>query len=436
MAQIVSPKLEEPPLPDDEQRKSDPSPEKATVAPKDEAAAPQEAAEDKFRIEAIAERVASMGEESEIDRIAREEEQKLNLRKKGKKGKKGLEAAASKRLSKIGEVKVKRPSAASDAVMSSDADPLLERTARLTKWIKEHRQTFGGVVAVARLGVGGFLGYTYWQTKHEADASAILAQAFADEHGHVSDKSDDDDDDAKARQLYPTFKTIDLRRDAAIAKYKEVESKFAGTGAAILARLAEAGLLLDKGDAKGATAAYEEVKASPLAQADGEVRGRALEGIGFADEILAQSDAPGRDKHLDDALAAFKQLEQVDMKGFKELGQYHQARVLQAKGDKAKAIELLKDVQKRVAEPGSEHPFSYLEYVVEDRLRALDPTALPPKPKATSGMGGMGGPGGHGGAPGDVDMNDPQIQELIRQLQQQGQGGGGGLPAPPPGGPK
>jgi hypothetical protein len=131
--------------------------------------------------------------------------------------------------------------------MSSDADPLLERTARLTKWIKEHRQTFGGVVAVALLGVGGFLGYTYWQTKHEADASAILAQAFADEHGHVSDKSDDDDDDAKARQLYPTFKTIDLRRDAAIAKYKEVESKFAGTGAAILARLAEAGLLLDKG---------------------------------------------------------------------------------------------------------------------------------------------------------------------------------------------
>src|ERR1019366_2609194 len=208
-----------------------------------------------------------------------------NLRKKGKKGKKGLEAPASKRLSKIGEVTVKRPSAASDVVTSSDADPLLERAARLTKWIKEHRQTFGGVVAVALLGVGGFLGYTYWQGKHEADASAVLAQAFADEHGHVSDK-DDDDDEAKARQLYPTFKTGDARRDAAIAKYKEVESKFSGTGAAILARLAEAGLLLDKGDAKGAIAAYGEVKASPLAQADAEVRGRALEGIGFADELL------------------------------------------------------------------------------------------------------------------------------------------------------
>jgi hypothetical protein len=416
-------------LPDDENPKSDPPPE-----PTEEVAA-----EDKFRPEAIAERVASMGEETDLDRIAREEEKKLSERKKGKKGKKGgLEAAASKRLSKIGEVKVKRPSLASDAAgFSADADPLLERTARLTKWIKEHRQTFGGVVAVAVLGLGGALGYTYWQGKHEADASAVLAQAFADERGYVSDK--DDDDEAAARRLYPTFKTADARRDAAIARYKEVQSKFAGTGAAILAHLAEAGLLLDKGDAKGAIAAYEEVKASPLAQADGEVRGRALEGIGFADELLAQSDAAGRDGHLDAALASFKQLADVDMKGFKELGQYHQARVLQAKGDKAKAIELLKDVQKRVAEPGSEHPFSYLEYVVEDRLRALDPTALPPKPKASRGAGGPGGPGG----PGDVDMNDPQIQELLRQLQQQqgGAGGGGGpmpmpMPAPPPGGPK
>src|SRR6185437_8323742 len=117
----------------------------------------------------------------------------------------------------------------------------------------------------------------------------------------------------------------------------------------ILARLAEASLLLDAGDAKGASAAYEDVKASALGQADGEVRGRALEGLGFA-----------------------------------ELGKYHQARVALAKGDKAKAIELLKDVQKQVSEPGESHPFSYLQFVVEDRLRELDPTALPPK--AAAGM--------------------------------------------------
>ena len=127
---------------------------------------------------------------------------------------------------------------------------------------------------------------------------------------------------------------------------------------------------------------------------------------------LAQNDAAAADKHLDDALAAYKQLEQLDVGGFKELGMYHQARVLQAKGDKQKAIELLKDVHKRVTEPGEKHPFSYLEFVVEDRLRALDPTALPPKaPK-------MGGPGGN------IDMSNPEIQELLKKLQQQGPKGG------------
>jgi hypothetical protein len=112
------------------------------------------------------------------------------------------------------------------------------------------------------------------------------------------------------------------------------------------------------------------------------------------------------------------------MKGFKELGMYHEARVLETKGDKAKAVELLKDVYKRVTEPGENHPFSYLEFVVEDRLRQLDPSALPPKASK------MGGPGGN------VDMSDPQIQELIRQLQQQAQQKGGAPPLPPPGAPQ
>jgi hypothetical protein len=419
-------------VPDDEQKHDETKPEEAPAAdaPEKQAEAPakdEAKAKAGFRPEDIAARVASMGEETELDRIAREEEGKLLERKKGKKGKKGLDAAASKRLAKIGEVKVKRPSSAVADAVAPEADPLLERAARLTKWIKGHRQTFGGIVAVALLGVGGALGYVYWQNKHDADASALLAQAYADEHGHVSDKEDEDDDETKARQLYPTFKSAAARRDAALAKYRQVQSKFSGTGAAILARLGEAGLLLDAGDAKGAIAAYDDVKASALAQADAEVRGRAFEGIGFAHELLATTDEAGKDKHLDDAIAAFKLLEQVDMKGFKELGQYHQARVLQAKGDKAKAVELLKDVQKRVSEPGESHPYAYLEAVVEDRLRALDPTALPPKaPKMT-------GPGSAGGG---LDMNDPQIQQLLKQLQQQQQQSGGGAPPPPPAPPK
>jgi hypothetical protein len=392
-------------VPDDEQKPDEKQPE---------GGAPPEEAAEKFRPEAIAARVDSLGEETELDRIAREEEKKLLERKKQTKGKRGLEAAASKRLAKIGEGTVKRPRAVADAV-APEADPLIERARHAGQWIKENRQTFGTIVTVGLLAVGGALGWIYWQDKRQADASAMLAQAFADERGHVSTKADEDEDDTKSKAvMYPTFGSTAERRDAALAKYRDVQSKYPGTGAAFLARLSEGGLLLDTGDAKGALAAYGEVKGSPLAQADLEVRGRAFEGMGFADELLAQSDAAAADKHLDDALAAYKQLEQVDFKGFKELGMYHQSRVLQAKGDKEKAIELLKDVHKRVTEPGEKHPFSYLEFVVEDRLRALDPTALPPKaPKLP------GGPGGN-----NIDMNSPEVQEILRKLQQQGPKGG------------
>lgn len=404
-------------MPDDDQ-KHDPT----DLPPSEAVGEPSEPAQDRFAPDAIAARVDQIGVETEVERQAREEEQKLLERKKQqKKSKRGLEAAASKRLARIGDVQVKRPSAASDAYVP-EADALFGRARDARQWIAKHQGLFGVFVGVAVVGLGSALGWTYWQGKRNADASAMLAQAFADEHGHVSDKEDDDDQEgAHPPQLYPTFKSTADRRSAALAKYRDVASSYPGTGAAILARLSEAGILLDQGDAKGALADYDDVKGSPLALADAEVRGRALEGEGFADELLAESDVAGRAKHLDDALAAFKALEQVDLGGFKELGMYHQARVLQAKDDKARAIELLKDVYKRTTEPGENHRFSYLEFVVEDRLRALDPGALPPKaPKKSPSFD----PGSN------ADMSNPQMQDLIRRLQQQQKGGAPALPVP------
>jgi hypothetical protein len=91
--------------------------------------------------------------------------------------------------------------------------------------------------------------------------------------------------------------------------------------------------------------------------------------------------------------------------------------VLQAKGDKDKAKELLKTVRERVTKPGENHPFPYLEEVATDRLRALDPQAAPPKQ-----AGAMQGPGGS-------KMSEAQIRELIEKLKAgQPPGGGGGDP--------
>jgi hypothetical protein len=417
-------------LTDDEPKHEETQPEGATPAEPVEPAGGGDA----FNPEAIAARVDRLGGESDVERLARDEEAKLHERKA--KQKSPLESAASKRLAKIGEGKVKRPSALVEG-MAPEGDPLVRRAAAAGSWVQEHQQTFGAVVVVALLGAAGFAGYTYWQEKRNGDASVVLAEALDDDLGHISDKADDDDD-TKAKPLYPTFKTAAERRDAALAKYRDVESKYAGTGAAILARLGEASLLLDSGDAKTARADYEEVSASALAKADAEVRGRALEGVGFADEALALSDAAGKAGHLDDALATYKKLTDVDVVGFKELGQYHQARVLEAQGDKAKAIELLKDVQKRVSEPGEEDRFLYLKFVVEDRLRDLDPSALPPKTKEPPAGGKGPGVGVAGGAANKVDMNDPQIKKILEQLRAKGAAGGappvvpGQAPAPSP----
>lgn len=101
---------------------------------------------------------------------------------------------------------------------------------------------------------------------------------------------------------------------------------------------------------------------------------------------------------------------------------YHQARVLELKGDKDKAKELLKSLHERLAKPGENHPFPYLEQVADDRLRALDPSALPAK-----SSGAMAGPGG------SPKMNDAQMKALIEQLKRQQAGKEpGDVPGMPP----
>jgi hypothetical protein len=372
--------------------------------------------EDAMSPEAIAKRVAALGGDDEVERLAREEEVKLAERRaragggKGKKG--GLEAAASKRLQKIGaKAPPKRVAFAADAEVFGGAGPL-------GRWFRANQKAVSAASAVALIAVAGGASYFWWTQRAEASASADITKAVDDEEGRIGDPAKDDDE-TQVKDPRPVFKTAAERRDAALAKYKDVEAKYKGTGAAYLARLEEASLLLDKPDLEGAIAAFSDASQSPLAAADAEVKGRALEGLGFAYEAKAAAAPAEKDKWLDQAAQEFRALENTDVKGFKELGMYHQARVAEAKGDKEKAIQLLKSLHERLSPAGETHPFVYLEAVADDRLRQLDPSAIPAKSKA-------------GQAPGGGKMSGEQIQQLIEQLKQRGgAGGGGGAPTPP-----
>lgn len=373
--------------------------------------------EDAASPEAIARRVAALGDDDETERFARDEEIKLAERKRKQKTKKkggGLEAAATKKLAKIGAKAVVRRSVAT----AVEADPLVERAAKFSDWAKKNQVAVGILAGAAvLLGIGAGA-YAYVQKQHETQASIDLAKAMDDEHGRIGDP-DKDDDEGHPHDPRPVFKTTEDRREAALRAYREVASKFKGTGAGILARLAEGSILLDKHDVNGAVGAFDEVKDSPLAKADAEVHGRALEGLGFAYELKAETEQ-GDAAHgsLDSADKAFRELENTDVLGFEELGIYHQARVVEKQGDKAKAIELLKKLHERLAKPGDTHAFAYLEAVADDRLRALDPTAIPPKSATGTGQ----------------KFSQAQIRKLMEQMKH-GQPAPGGAPTTPAGGP-
>lgn len=380
----------------------------------------EEEAPDSASPEAIARRVAKLGEEDQIEVLAREEERKLAERRAGKKkGKKGggLEQAASKKLAKIGT----RAEPKRAVAVAADADPLIEKTAKLSEWAKQNQKTVqivGALVAAALLGIAGFM---YFEHKGEIEASTMLAKAVEDERGRIGEHDPAKDDAENAPpETTPMFKTYEERRESALKKYREVQAKHPKSGAAILARLAEGSLLLDKHEPDPAAQAFNDVKASALASADQEVKGRAIEGIGFAYELKAQATPADAAKYWDDAIKTYKELENtVEVRGFKELAMYHQARVHQNKGEKDKAKEILLSLKERlnktddssIANVPQGPPFPYLREVAMDRLREIDPSAAPKQSQPSS----------PGGSP---QLSPAQIRKMMEEMQKKQKSGG------------
>ena len=385
------------------------SPKEPAEATKD--ADPVEAK--KTSVDEIARRAFALEEEDAGEKFAREQEAKLAERRaeaKRAKKKGALEASASKKLADIGTTKKKKKAEEEEedeadvAPAKVYADPLLERTTRFTAWASKNKNVVGYLVVAAVVGLVGTFGYLHFKQQKEGEASVELVAAIAAQRGHVGeppkDAKDKDDDPVSG----PTFATAKLRSEDALKKFRDVQSKYPGTGAAILARLAEGSVHLDLHDAEAALKCFTDVKSSALALADKEVKGRALEGLGFAQEQKGQNK---------EALATFKELENtVEIVGFKEVSIYHQARLHETLGEKDKAKELLLSLRERISKPDMP-PLDYLKVVVDERLRALDPKAVPQEDPMKALMGGGGG------------MTPELMRRLQEQMKKKGSPGGG-----------
>jgi predicted negative regulator of RcsB-dependent stress response len=277
------------------------------------------------------------------------------------------EAAARRRSKRDDEHRRAAPARNLDTSEMVD-DALARGTHNLGIWLKKN---FGIIQWVVVLGVAGGIGYKIYTVRHErtvGESSDKLMAGVQAEAASVGEESSEPDRMTGLTDPRPHFATEEERLKAAAAAFNAATSSSLGG----FAKLGEAGILFDQGKYKEALAAYEASRDSDLAKRDNDVRGRSIEGVGLTQEALGNTDA---------ALKSFRELENSGISGFGVLGIYHQARVTYAKGDVAKAKELITTARKKLEDKAKDKPRvpgmppGFLEASVRDLLAVIDPNA-------------------------------------------------------------
>ena len=238
---------------------------------------------------------------------------------------------------------------------------------RSLRWFKEHFNVVQWLIVGAIAAWIGSQIYSWRSEKSAAKVSSELARAIEAEQGKIGAADEEGKRDPRG-DIDPrrVFATDADRLKAAEAEYRKLVTA-SGTQAA-LAKLGLAGVLYDEAKYDEARKLYGEVRGSELSKLDPDARGRSIEGTGLCQEAAGDGDG---------ALKTFKELENADISGFRELALYHQARLLHAKGDDAGAKERLVKVTDKLAKESSspaEAP-SYLYHAARELLERIDPKA-------------------------------------------------------------
>ncbi len=251
-------------------------------------------------------------------------------------------------------------------------DALARGVHATSRFVQRNFRWLQWVIILGAAGGFGKLIYDYRTELDNQKASKRLVGALHDQLGEVEDETDLNPAVPGFAGLRPEYPSDTARLKAAADAYRKAIAEDDRPARKTLAQLGLAGVLFDQGKYKDAQQTYAEVKASKLAADDIHVKGRAVEGAGLSLEALGKRDEAGK---------VFKELENIGNR-FRELGQYHRARLLYEAGERDKAKELLKKVREKADKESLSGGQSFVQVAAQQLLEAIDPAAARPAPGA------------------------------------------------------
>lgn len=226
---------------------------------------------------------------------------------------------------------------------------------RLSQFVGPRRKpVIAAAVALGVVLVGASI-FNVWDQSHRIEVSHGLSRALQIANADLlSDATKPDD--AGSKTDVPRFKTAGERSAAVLKELDAFLAVGASRGLKNEARLMKGATLLGMGRSDDAMTSYQEALNDKL---DGRLRFLAHEGIGYAYESKGD---------LDQAMKAFGQIadDAAGFQGFyRDHALYHRARLTAAKGDKAGAVALYRQILEKAPEPS-------MKSEVTDRLAVLE----------------------------------------------------------------
>lgn len=283
--------------------------------------------------------------------------------------------AAADRQSKREKDRARIAATAAGLDASERLDDVLVRTTHaVTTFIRQNFRWIQWALVVLVVGMFTVQGLRYYKRQVAAKSADALMEGVTAESGTITseDQSKEVPEELTRWDNRPMFASAEQRTLTAEKELKTTIDKFGSTGAGDYARLQLAGVKYDEKAFDEARALYQQVRTGKLAETDLEVKGRAIEGIGFC--LEAKGDTDG-------ALKSFRELSNLEGSlEFAALGLFHQARVMVSHNQQDQAKELLKKAEKRLDDDKDSVAASYYRRPIEELMNQIDPSAAASNP--------------------------------------------------------